>query len=94
MVTIGSKKPNAKEINVTITKKQMYIFAIVCLGFVLFWSLFINVDKVVCDNGESYKIEEGLTYACGIYLPENLTKEQIIQRLEFEKNREVYNKWQ
>lgn len=94
MVTIGSKRPDAKEIKVTITKKQMYIFAIFCVGFILFWSLFINVDKIVCDNGESYKIEEGLTYACGIFLPDNLTKEEIIEHLEFEKNREVNNIWQ
>ena len=95
--SIGSKKKDAKQININLNKNHLRfagVFFIVALLFHMFvYSPYLEYElKMVCSDKETVIIEDNMTSACGIILPYNMTGKQIynyLGELQREKEFEV-----
>lgn len=84
--SIGSKKENAKQIDINLKPKHIkfaaVIFIIALLVHMFVWSPYIEKEyKIECSDGNIIKIEDGLTHACGIIIPPNMQAEEIKEYL-------------
>ena len=89
MVSIGSKRPDAKEININFQKKHL-VFGLILLLLVIIYYSFIVDDSpflekyVTCPNESKQMLLYNNTQICGIPLP---------YQMDTDKQVEYYNKF-
>lgn len=83
MVSIGSRKPNAKEININFKKKHL-VSGLILLVLVIIYYSFILKDSpfmekyIICPDESRQVLLYNNTQICGIDLPYNMKpKEQV-----------------
>jgi len=84
LISIGSKREDAKQIDITIQKKHIYFGLIIgVIGLLVhqfIWSPYlIKQDAVVCLDGNVTILEDNMNYICGQYVGDNLTVKEIKQ---------------
>lgn len=89
--SIGSKKENAKQININLERKHL-VFAGVIFVFALLFHTFVYSPylekgyQVSCFNGTVIDIEDNMSMVCNLEIPEGLAKEEIYVYIEKEEN--------
>ena len=83
MVSIGSKRPDAKEININFQKKHLVFGLILFVLVIIYYSLIVNdspfLEKhIICPDGSKQMLLYNNTQICGIDLPYSMkAKEQV-----------------
>jgi hypothetical protein len=82
MVSIGSKKPNAKTIQINFTKWHLFfglVFFVVLMVFLSINNSFLYT-YVICENGEKQIIQENTSIICDTNIGSYGTIEEKIKR--------------
>lgn len=94
-LSIGSKKENAKQIDINLNRKHFIFGGVLLVLFVLLhtfiWSPYLVVEqKVLCFNGSEELIVDNMTSVCGVYLPYTMDKEETINWISEYINRNEF----
>ena len=95
--SIGSKRPDAKQININLNPKHLKFgvaFFVLALLFHMFvYSPYLKTELIsVCGNETQVIIEDNMSTVCDTIIPFNMTKEEIFDYLIREQNKELdYN---
>ena len=81
MVSIGSKRPDAKTIKITFTKKHLLVGIIIA---VIYLFMFTDTDKlfnynVTCPNGDNQTIIADTQFICGEFVPLDMKPKEKIK---------------
>lgn len=89
MVSIGSRKPNAKVITINFKKKHLIFGGVLFFAVILFhqlvWSPYIYHYVICPDTQEKQKIDKETTIICDVAVPKDYTIKDKIKYYE--------NKW-
>ena len=82
-LSIGSKRENAKQIDINLERKHL-VFAGMFFAFALLFHMFVYSpyleyeQKIVCLNESEVLIIDNMTKVCDIDIPYNMTTENIV----------------
>ena len=81
--SIGSKKPDAKQININLNPKHLWfggvIFLIVLLFHTFVYSPYLKTDyKITCFDGTEVEIVDNLQQVCDWKLSVNMSRKEIV----------------
>lgn len=95
LFSIGSKRENAKVINVEVTKKRIILFGLFVVACVVAANLMYDPNNyVLCSDGEKVQIQDNMVNLCGVLLPRlNMTEEEIVLwvRTDYFTNNQIYS---
>lgn len=79
LFSIGSKRENAKTINVKVTKFRIFMAIVFFILLIVMVNYMYQPDSYVeCADGNRTKIKDNLTSLCGVNLPTPYMTEQEI----------------
>lgn len=84
--SIGSKRENAKQVDITLERKHLVFATVIFTSALLFhmfvYSPYLQTELIiVCFNESQVVIIDNLTDACGATIPSDMTKEEIYEYL-------------